>query len=66
MVADLEGWSGRQAFLVVDDFHALEGTPAEGFVARLVEYAPASLVVLARRPAASPGSTCPAGGSKAG
>ncbi len=46
MVADLEGWSGRRAVLVVDDFHTLEGTPAEDFVARLVEYAPASLVVL--------------------
>ena len=46
MVADLERWSGRQAVLVVDDFHTLEGTPAEGFVARLVDYAPASLVVL--------------------
>ncbi len=46
MLADLEGWSGRRAVLVVDDFHTLEGTPAEDFVARLVEYAPASLVVL--------------------
>ena len=46
MIADLEGWSGRRAVLVVDDFHTLEGTPAEDFVARLVEYAPASLVVL--------------------
>jgi len=46
MVADLERWSGRHAVLVVDDYHTLEGTPAEGFVARLVDYAPASLVVL--------------------
>ncbi len=46
MAADLDGWSGRQAFLVVDDFHALEGTPAEGFVKRLAEYAPSSLAVL--------------------
>ena len=46
MLADLEGWSGRRAVLVVDDFHTLEGTPAEDFVARLVEYAPTSLVVL--------------------
>ena len=46
MVADLEHWSGRHAVLVVDDFHTLEGTPAEGFIARLVDYAPASLVVL--------------------
>ncbi len=46
MAADLDGWSGRQAFLVVDDFHALEGTPAEGFVKRLAEYAPSSLAIL--------------------
>lgn len=43
----LEGWSGERVLLVIDDLHALEGTPAEAELARLLDCAPASLVVLA-------------------
>jgi DNA-binding SARP family transcriptional activator len=43
----LEGWDGDRALLVVDDLHALEGTPAEAAFARFVEYAPAWLAILA-------------------
>lgn len=39
----LEAWPGERALLVVDDLHALDGTPAEATLARLVEYAPAWL-----------------------
>lgn len=43
----LERWGGRRALLVIDDLHALRGSPAEAALARLLDYAPRSLVVLA-------------------
>jgi DNA-binding SARP family transcriptional activator len=43
----LEAWDGGRALLVVDDLHALEGTPAEAALARFVEYAPPWLAILA-------------------
>jgi len=43
----LDGWDGGRALLVVDDLHALEGTPAEAALARFVEYAPPWLAILA-------------------
>jgi DNA-binding SARP family transcriptional activator len=43
----LERWDGGRALLVVDDLHALEGTPAEAAFARFVEYAPSWLAILA-------------------
>ncbi len=38
--------TGRRALLVLDDFHVLQGTPAEETLERLLEYAPAELAVL--------------------
>jgi len=50
----LDDWSGGGALLVIDDLHAVAGTPAEAAFARLCEYAPPSLTLLAasRRPPA--------------
>lgn len=42
----LESRSGPPALLVVDDCHALEGTPAEAALGRFVEYAPPWLAVV--------------------
>ena len=46
VVRALEARPGRRAVLVVDDFHALEGSAAEAAFGRLVDYAPPSLVVM--------------------
>ncbi len=46
VVRALEAGPGGRAVLVVDDFHALEGSAAEAAFARLVDFAPASLSVL--------------------
>ncbi|HVL98580.1 MAG TPA: BTAD domain-containing putative transcriptional regulator [Egibacteraceae bacterium] len=43
----LEGWSGGRALLVVDDLHALRGSPAEAVLARLVDYVPPGVAILA-------------------
>ena len=43
----LDGWRGAPILLVVDDLHTLEGTAAEAALERLIDYAPASLTVLA-------------------
>jgi DNA-binding SARP family transcriptional activator len=43
----LETWRGDRAMLIVDDFHVLEGTPAAAAFARLLEYLPGGLVVVA-------------------
>jgi DNA-binding SARP family transcriptional activator len=44
----LDGWpGGTRILLVLDDLHALESTPAEAALARLVQYAPPWLAVLA-------------------
>lgn len=45
MARALDTWSGERALLVIDDFHALEGTPGEQALERLIEYAPGWLVV---------------------
>ncbi len=45
MAHALDSWTGERALLVIDDFHALEGTPAEQALERLVEYAPSWLVL---------------------
>ncbi len=42
----LESHPGEAALLVIDDGHALEGTPAEVALGRLVDYAPAWLAVI--------------------
>jgi DNA-binding SARP family transcriptional activator len=42
----LEACDAGRVLLVVDDFHALEGTPAEGAFGRFVEYAPTWLGIL--------------------
>jgi DNA-binding SARP family transcriptional activator len=43
---DLERWSGERALLVIDDLHALQSTPAETALGRLLDYAPPYLTVL--------------------
>ncbi len=50
----LDDWAGGNALLVIDDLHAVAGTPAEAAFAQLCEYAPPSLTLLAasRRPPA--------------
>ena len=50
----LDEWVGGNALLVIDDLHAVAGTPAEAAFAQLCEYAPPSLTLLAasRRPPA--------------
>ncbi len=47
IVRDLEEWSSERIVLVIDDLYALEGTPAERALERLIDYAPASLTILA-------------------
>jgi DNA-binding SARP family transcriptional activator len=44
--AALERWGGERVLLVVDDLHTLRGTAAEKDLARLIDYAPPSLVTL--------------------
>jgi DNA-binding SARP family transcriptional activator len=46
LVRSLEARPGERAVLVVDDFHALEGSEAEAAFGRLVDFAPASLAIL--------------------
>lgn len=46
VVRALDAQGELRVSLVVDDFHALEGSAAEAAFARLVEYAPASLTIL--------------------
>src|SRR5580658_3451235 len=36
----------RPALLVIDDFHTIEGTPAEALMERFIDYAPETLAVL--------------------
>jgi DNA-binding SARP family transcriptional activator len=43
----LAGWQGGPALLVVDDLHTIAETPAEAALERLIDYAPASLTVIA-------------------
>ncbi|HEY6056413.1 MAG TPA: BTAD domain-containing putative transcriptional regulator, partial [Candidatus Limnocylindrales bacterium] len=47
IVRSLDAWPGRRLVLVVDDLYLLEGSPAEHTLERLVDYAPASLTILA-------------------
>ena len=42
----LETWPGQRALLVIDDLHALEDSPAEQSLERLIDYAPSSMTVL--------------------
>ena len=42
----LETWSGPRALLVIDDLHALEDSPAEQSLERLIDYAPSTITVL--------------------
>jgi len=48
----LDAWPGAPTALVIDDLHALEGTPGEAAIEELIAYLPAWLhiVVGARRP----------------
>jgi DNA-binding SARP family transcriptional activator len=43
----LERWSGGRAALIVDDLHVLRGTEAEAVLARLVDYLPPHVSVVA-------------------
>ena len=43
----IAAWTGPRALLVVDDLHALEGTPAEAAFRRLVKYLSPNIKVLA-------------------
>jgi DNA-binding SARP family transcriptional activator len=43
----LEGWAGTRGLVVLDDLHALEGTPAEAALERLIDYIPPNVFVLA-------------------
>jgi len=45
-VADLERWSAGGALLVIDDAHAISGTPAERALERCIDYAPPGLLVV--------------------
>ncbi|HSR24648.1 MAG TPA: AAA family ATPase, partial [Candidatus Eisenbacteria bacterium] len=45
----LQTWPGPRALLVVDDLHALEGTPAEAALERLIDYAPSLHFLAASR-----------------
>lgn len=48
--ADLEQWSGERLLLVIDDAHAIAGTPAERALERFLDYTPPSvLTVIASR-----------------
>ncbi|HVS06202.1 MAG TPA: BTAD domain-containing putative transcriptional regulator [Candidatus Dormibacteraeota bacterium] len=42
----LESWAGRRAVLIIDDLHALEDSPAERTIERLIDYAPPSITFL--------------------
>lgn len=46
LVSALEARPAERVVLVVDDFHALEGSEAEAAFGRLVDFAPASLSIL--------------------
>jgi DNA-binding SARP family transcriptional activator len=48
----LESWHGERALLIVDDLHALQGTPGEACLEQFIEYAPPtlSIVVASRHP----------------
>src|SRR5438105_8719339 len=43
----LEAWPGQRALLVIDDLHALEDSPAELLLERLIDDAPPSLTIVA-------------------
>ena len=43
----LDAWRGGPVLLLIDDLHTLEGTPAESALGRLVDYAPATLTIVA-------------------
>ncbi len=45
--AELDGRSERRLLLMIDDLHALTGTPAEAGLERFLEYAPPSLAIVA-------------------
>lgn len=45
--AALERWPGRRAALVIDDLHAIRGTPAEAVLERLIDYLPPHICVAA-------------------
>jgi DNA-binding SARP family transcriptional activator/ribosomal protein S15P/S13E len=45
--AALERWPGRRAALVIDDLHAIRGTPAEAVLERLIDYLPPHISVAA-------------------
>ncbi|TMG41334.1 MAG: hypothetical protein E6H92_00630 [Chloroflexi bacterium] len=42
----LEAWPGQRALLVIDDLHALEDSPAELLLERLIDYAPPTVTFL--------------------
>ncbi len=46
-VAALEAWDGPRVLLIVDDLHALTGTPAVAALERFLDYAPPSLAIVA-------------------
>jgi len=45
-VSDLERWPGERMLLVIDDAHAIAGTPAESALERFIDYAPPSLLTI--------------------
>jgi DNA-binding SARP family transcriptional activator len=45
--AALERWPGKRAALVIDDLHAIRGTPAEALLERLIDYLPPHFCVAA-------------------
>ena len=45
-VSDLERWTGQRMLLVIDDAHAIAGTPAERTLERFIDYAPPSLLTV--------------------
>ena len=45
----LEAWPGPAPLLVIDDFHVLQGSPAESTLERLLAYAPTLRVLIASR-----------------
>jgi DNA-binding SARP family transcriptional activator len=45
----LQTWPGERVLLVVDDLHALEGTPAEAALERLIDYVPSLHLLAASR-----------------
>ncbi len=44
--SDLERWTGQRMLLVIDDAHAIAGTPAERTLERFIDYAPPSLLTV--------------------